>query len=92
MGIGAYRHRVTLIHPAGPVLPAVWDCSLQSSATQVIDGQAGFFVRGRYHGGITTETQILFEGRTFQIQGVTDVDERHAELQLFCVEVVARAS
>jgi len=73
-----------------PTLPVVWDCSLQSAAAQVVDGLAAFFVRGRFHPGITLETQILFEGRTFQVQSLTDVDERHVELQLMCVEVVGR--
>jgi hypothetical protein len=90
MGIGAYRHRVTFQQPAGVLDPPDWDCALQSAATQVVDGLSAFFVRGRYHPGITLETQILFEGRTFQVQSITDLDERHAELQLFCVEVVGR--
>lgn len=71
--------------------PDVWDCSVSSVATQVVDGLTGFYVRGRFHPGITLETQILFEERTFQVQAITDVDERHVELQLFCVEVVGRA-
>jgi hypothetical protein len=92
MGIGAYRHVVTLtdLDPAVVLDPATWHCSMQSAATQVIDGLTAFFVRGRYHPGITLETQILFEGRTFQVQSVTDVDERHVELTLMVVEVVAR--
>ena len=90
MGIGAYRHRVTVDDPAGPVDPASWDCAIASAATQVVDGQAAFFVRGRYHPGIRLETRLVFEGRTFQVQSVTDLEERHLELQLVCVEVVAR--
>ena len=74
-----------------PVDAPVWHCAIQSAATQVADGQAAFFMRGRYHPGITIETQLNFEGRTFQVQGVTDLDERHVELQLLCVEVVGRA-
>jgi Concanavalin A-like lectin/glucanases superfamily/Phage head-tail joining protein len=69
---------------------STWYCALQPAGAQVADGLAAFLVRGRYHPGITLETQILFEGRTFQVQGITDVDERHVELQLTCVEVVAR--
>ena len=90
MGIGAYRHRVTLEHPNGPVDPPEWDCSIQPSGSQAIDGLAAFLIRGRYHPGITIETQIHSDGRTFQVQSVTDVDERHDELQLVCVEVVGR--
>jgi hypothetical protein len=92
MGIGAYRHLVTLAHPAVVLDPPTWYCSLQSAASQVIDGQAAYFVRGRYHPGLTLETQIHFEGRTFQVQGVTDLDERHVDVQLLCVEVVGRGT
>jgi hypothetical protein len=90
MGIGAYRHLVTVEDPAEVLQPSTWYCALQPVNTQVVDGQAAFFVRGRYHGGITLETQIVFEGRRFQVQSVTDVDEKHVELQLICVEVVGR--
>jgi len=90
MGIGAYRHVVTLVDPAVPLDPPVWFCSLEPAAAQVVDGQAAFFVRGRFHPGITLETQIVFEGRTFQVQSVTDVNERHMDLNLLCVEVVGR--
>jgi Phage head-tail joining protein len=92
MGIGAYRHLVTLtdLNPALVLVPSTWHCQIQSAATQVVDGVTAFYVRGRYHPGITLETQLVFEGRTFQVQSVTDVDERHIELVLMCVEVVGR--
>ena len=90
MGRGAYRHLVTLDDPRVVLDPVQWFCSLQPAGGQVVDGQAAFFVRGDYHPGITLETQLLFEGRTLQVQSVTDRDERHVELELTCVEVVAR--
>ena len=92
MGIGTYRHLVTLqdLDPAKVVEPPTWPCAIQSAAAQVVDGLTPFVIRGRYHPGITLETQIHFEGRTFQVQAITDLDERHVELLLMCVEVVAR--
>jgi hypothetical protein len=92
MATADYRHLVTLrdLDPAQELEPATWYCAIQPTAGAVSDGQAPCFMRGRYHPGITLETQVIFEGRTFQVQGVTDVDERHIELQLTCVEVVAR--
>jgi len=90
MGRGAYRHLVTLEHPRVVLDPVTWYCALQPAGGQVADGQAAFLVRGDYHPGITLETQINFEGRTLQVQSVTDLDERHVELLLTCVEVVAR--
>jgi Phage head-tail joining protein len=89
MGFGAYRHRVTLEHPAGPISPAVWDCAIQPQGSQMVEGLATHWVRGRYHPGITNETRLLFEGRTLFVQSVTDVDERHLDLVLVCQEIVA---
>jgi len=91
MGIGSYRHLVTLAHPAVVLDPATWACSLQPAA-QVSDGLAAFFIRGRFHPGIGLETQIVFEGRTFQVQSVHDLDERHKEIQVTAVEVVGRGT
>jgi len=90
MAIGAFRHRVTLIDPGAVLNPAAWDCSVQGTGGQVVDGQAAFLIRGRYHPGITLETQVIMDGRKLQVQSITDVDERHIELELLCVEVVAR--
>jgi len=90
MGIGAYRHLVTLEHPAVAIVPPTWHCSIQSAATQVVDGQTAFYVRGRFHPGLTLETRLIFEGRTLRVQSVSDVDERHVEVMVLCVEVVAR--
>ena len=91
MGIGAYRHLVTLEHPAVRARSA--DVVLRDPVggrRRSIDGLAAFFVRGRFHPGITLETRVIFEGRTLQVQSVTDLDERHVELRLMCVEVVGR--
>jgi hypothetical protein len=91
MGIGAYRHLVTVEHPSVVVDPPVWYCSLQPAAA-VSDGIAAFYLRGRFHPGITIETQLHFEGRKFQVQSVSDLDERHREIQITAVEVVGRGT
>jgi hypothetical protein len=90
MGIGAYRHLVTLAHPAVTLDPPTWYCQVLPSSTAALDGLAAFFIRGRYHPGINLETQVIFEGRTLQVQSVSDLDERHVEIQLTAVEVVGR--
>jgi hypothetical protein len=92
MGIGDYRHVVTLEHPAVAIDPPTWYCSLQSAAAQVVDGMTAFYVRGRFHPGLTLETRLIFEGRTFQVQSISDVDERHQDVVVLAVEVVARGS
>ena len=94
MGIGSARHVVTFEHPVVTVSPPTWHCSIQSTATQVVDGLTAFFFRGRYHAGIDLETRIILDGpvrrRVFQVQAVTDIDERQIDLQVMAVEVVGR--
>jgi len=90
MAIGAYRHLVTLTHPAVAIDPPTWYCAISPSGASVNDGQAAYVVRGRYHGGVQLDTQITFEGRTLQIQSVADTDERHNEITCMAVETVAR--
>lgn len=43
-------------------------------------------VRIRYRPGVTNEMRVQYGDRILYIQGVIDVDERHRELQLMCVE------
>jgi len=92
MGTGAFRHAVTVKAPANvPAEPPFWYCAIEPAGNQVGgDGMATYLLRGRYHPGITLETQIDFEGRTLQVQAVTDVDERHVSMLLIAVEVRGR--
>ena len=90
MGIGAYRHLVTLSHPAAEIASPGWYCSIAPSGVQVLDGMAAYTIRGRYHPGLQLETQITHEGRTLQVQSISDWDERHTEVMVLAVEVVAR--
>lgn len=79
-----------------PLVPAEWFCSIQSAAAQVVErltagtmqATATHLLRGDFHPGITTESRVMFEGRTLQVQSVTDVEERHVEVILICAEVV----
>jgi SPP1 family predicted phage head-tail adaptor len=43
--------------------------------------------RIRYRPGIMPNMRVLYNGRTFNIQSVIDVNERHREIQLMCQEV-----
>ena len=90
MGIGAYRHLVTLTHPTAVIDPPGWWCAIQPTGASVMEGQAAFVLRGRYHVGLQLETRITFEARTLQVQSVADVDERHTEMVVQAVEVVGR--
>jgi SPP1 family predicted phage head-tail adaptor len=42
-----------------------------------------------YHPQVTTKTVLTFNGRTFNVTGIDNLDERNIELRLFCAEVIA---
>lgn len=42
--------------------------------------------RLRYLAGVEPDMRVLFDGRTFDLVEIIDVDERHKELQLLAVE------
>jgi head-tail adaptor len=48
--------------------------------------QATHVLRGRYRTDITTNSQILFGTRTFDVAGVQNVEEVNTHLLLFCIE------
>ena len=43
----------------------------------------------RYHPQVTVDTHLVYGGRTLFVRGVQNVDDRNAELILFCEEVIA---
>lgn len=45
-----------------------------------------YTIRTRYLAGITTRHRLLYDGKTFNIRSVVDVEERHRELVLMCTE------
>lgn len=53
-----------------------------------IVASASHVVTGPFHPGITLQTVIKFDGRTLQIKGIQNVDERNVELVMACEEVV----
>jgi SPP1 family predicted phage head-tail adaptor len=54
--------------------------TVQSSATHVVTID--------YHPQVTTQTQVLFNGRTLHVNSVQNLEERNIELVLICEEVV----
>ena len=42
----------------------------------------------RYRMGITADMRIKFGNKVFEINAVIDVEERHIELQIMCMELV----
>jgi head-tail adaptor len=56
--------------------------TIVASATHVISG------RYRADAAQLIDAQMLFDGRTFRIAGVANVDERKIEMHLFAVETL----
>lgn len=50
---------------------------------------ASHVVRMPYHPGITTKTRIIFNGRTFEVTGVSSPEERQTETVCAVTEEVA---
>lgn len=42
----------------------------------------------RFTPGVTAKMRVLHDGRTFNIEGVIDVEERHREMHLMCEEMI----
>jgi head-tail adaptor len=58
-------------------------------AAGAILAQASHIVTGPFHPQVTSQTRILFNGRTFAVLGVITPAERAVELAMICAEVVA---
>jgi len=62
--------------------------SLERTALGTVTSMASHIVRGDVHPGVTTQTRMLFDGRTFSITGKVNSVERAGEMELGAVEVV----
>lgn len=80
-----------------PADPPEVDASIQAAAARDLErvtagtvlGTATHLVRCRYRPDISLMTRLTFEGRTFEVQSVSNVDERDIALVLICSEVLA---
>src|SRR3954465_6025257 len=66
-----------------PLDPPTWDCAITQASVRTLEAigagsviaQAPHLIRGRYHKGITTQTRVIFAGRTFSVIYVANRDE-----------------
>lgn len=78
-----------------PLDPPTWWCSINPASQRVLErvaagtviAEASHVVEGDYHPGINTQTQLVFEGRTLYVKGVSDPEERHITTIALCSEV-----
>jgi hypothetical protein len=81
----------------GPLTPATWYCSIRRASLRDLErisagaaiGLASHILEGDWHPGVTLQTTISHEGRTFYVNDLINVDERDVSLVLLCQEVVA---
>lgn len=76
--------------------PATWHVSITPATARDLErtphgttiSTATHIVKGRHHPDVTTQTRMLFQGRTFSINGVANFQERGIWMELIAVEVV----
>jgi len=79
------------------LVPPAWTCSLEPATANELERIAAgtvlslntYIVKGPYRPDVTTKSRLLFNGRSFSVTSVADPEERHVELVLVGVEVVA---
>jgi SPP1 family predicted phage head-tail adaptor len=62
--------------------------NLERVVANTLEAKASHIATARYHPQVTTKTVLTFDGRTFEVTGNVDTDERKREMTLLCVERV----
>lgn len=62
--------------------------SLERLVASTVASDASHVVTMPFISGVTTKTRVTFKGRTLNVVGVQNVEERDIELRLACVEQV----
>ena len=56
-------------------------------SSQEVQGVSTHRIRMRYNGNVARLDQIQYNGRTFEVEGVLNTEERNIELVLICHEI-----
>jgi head-tail adaptor len=80
-----------------PIAPGTWHVSIRPASARDLENEtagtiaaiASHIVTGDYLAGITTQARMvkLDDGRIFQVQGKSNVDERNETMILACIEL-----
>ena len=90
-GDGGYTTSWAMLSPgivSASIEPAT-QRSLERLVSNAVSSDASHVVTMRYHSGVTTKTRVVFLGRTLNVVGVQNIEERNEILRLACVEQVA---
>lgn len=91
---GRYRHFVTLAAPMNSSAPTPLDPArvkvriLSSGPSAQDERRRELRLEMRYHAGVTLETTIDYDGRTFSVIGINHVNDDRRDLELLCHEVL----
>lgn len=77
--------------------PATWKVEIKPATARDLErvasgtvlSTASHVITGRYRDDVTPETRLIFNGRTFHVNGVANPEERDVTLVLTCTEVVS---
>lgn len=97
---GQLRHRLTILKPVGASGDEVVDSGVPAAIEFVTPGSpeslrfgvpvtaAAFRIRVRYRTDVRADWRVVDElGRTFQISGYGDPEDKRRELHLLCSEI-----
>ena len=90
-GDGGYTQTYTAPTPAqvwARITPATTR-DLERLAAGTVIASASHIVDMPFHAGVTTQTQIVFNNRTFYVTGVSNPEEKNVQTIAICQEVVA---
>ena len=75
--------------------PALWVAietataqNLERVGAGTVTAGATHIISGPFHSGVTTKTRAIYNGRTFNVQGVVDPTERQQEMVLLVAELL----
>lgn len=88
-GDGGYTEGWDLIETCwGSVSPAS-AADLRRVVAGTVTALLPYLVLVPYVAGVTTQTRVTYNGRTFAVQAVRNVDERNIRLEIICEERVS---
>jgi len=88
VGTGFAQSWIDLPPPAFARVTPATKAAVEQIAQGTVVSMATHLVTIPYRTGLTTKSRFVIDGRTLNVLGIYDADERHAELVLVCAEVV----
>lgn len=88
-GTGFVQSWIDLPPAADAHMTPATQAALERITAGTVISMATHIVNIPYRDDLTTKARFLIDGRQLSVLGIFDKDERHAELDLVCAEIVA---